>query len=136
MAMVRLGANRGPRRPRRLTLLGLDCLALKMGAENSSEASVINDCCKGPQSHKTGAFRDDEYKEFIVITPCGLVVLILGRLEHTVSVIGIKCKSEKVVAYMEEVTGNSGSDREQRSIRVNEACNCIIEVTTQQFVFC
>jgi hypothetical protein len=41
MTMARLGANRGPRRPMRLTLLGLDGLVLKMGAENFSEASVI-----------------------------------------------------------------------------------------------
>jgi hypothetical protein len=62
MAMARLGANRGPRRPSRFAVLGLDCLVLKMGAIISCEASVINDCWKGPRSHKTGGFHDDEGK--------------------------------------------------------------------------
>jgi hypothetical protein len=65
-----------------------------------------NDCCLGPQSHKIGAFRDDEYV-IMIITPCGLVALILGRFELTVSVGGIKCKSVKVVACIEAVAGNN-----------------------------
>jgi hypothetical protein len=62
MAMARLGANRGPRRPRRFTLLRFDRLVLKMGAENSCEASVINDRCKGLQSHNIRGFHDFEDK--------------------------------------------------------------------------
>lgn len=42
----------------------------------------------------------------MVVTPCDLVLLILGGIEYTVAVSGIKCEGEKVVVYIEAVSGN------------------------------
>jgi hypothetical protein len=42
----------------------------------------------------------------MVITSYGLLVLIFFRTAYTASVSGINCKDEKVVAYIEAVSGN------------------------------
>jgi hypothetical protein len=72
-AMARLGANRGPRRSRILTLRRLDCLVLKMEAENSTEASVINDPWKDLRLGRLEVFMA------IRIGVCGCYTVWSGR---------------------------------------------------------